>query len=271
MNDDDTPLDLSIKPSLSRNSSTLQETVKQENEKPMLTDEEANNTEHQLQSTSNIIYLCSTCPYKSRKLSSIEKHLRIHFSGCGLVCPLCSFVTGSSEKIKRHMINIHPTSQDVHRFSPATSIPNAQIIERYRCPQCAYQCETAEDIEVHCRFSHNMDRHVAYDIHLLSNDVSEDSEDESINSSDEQILHCPLCKNFSVLNSPKNLKSFAMHLFTNHDKQIRNNQSCPFCSFIAHSTSAYTLSEHIELHFNGKLLQPDLILGLEHLKELINE
>jgi hypothetical protein len=55
-----------------------------------------------------------------------------------------------------------------------------------------------------------------------------------------------------------------MHVINNH-----NNQSCPFCSFIAHTTSTNTLTQHIKLHFNGTLVQPDPILGVEQVKELL--
>jgi hypothetical protein len=38
---------------------------------------------------------------------------------------------------------------------------------------------------------------------------------------------------------------------------------------MAHTTSSHTLTQHVKLHFNGSLVQPDPIVGIEQVKELL--
>ncbi len=175
------------------------------------------------------------------------------------------------------MTIMHPTSQTITKFQPVTRIPTATIIEQHQCPICSYQCDRSEALDLHRRLEHDDEE---FDIDSSSgigggDDIDEDEMDnDDINlpvDTNNNIFQCPLCTPSSNINNYTNLEQFTMHVFTNHNNHMHNNQSCPFCSFIAHTTSAYTLSEHIKLHFNGTLVQPDPIVGIENVKELLIE
>jgi rubrerythrin len=221
---------------------------------------------------STINYLCSVCPYKRSNFSLVQRHLSIHLTGQGVVCPLCSYTTSSDNLMIRHMTTVHPTSQTITKFPSVIQILTANIIEQHQCPICSYQCERSEALDLHRRLEHDDDE---FDIDSSSSIIdNDDNDDDDINlpvNTNNNIFQCPLCTPSSNTNNYSNLEQFTIHVFTNHNNHIHNNQSCPFCSFIAHTTSTYTLLEHIKLHFNGTLVQPDLTNGIENVKELLIE
>jgi hypothetical protein len=222
---------------------------------------------------SNVQYLCSACPYKRSNFSSVQRHLSLHSTGQGIVCPLCSYTTSSEKSMIRHFTNIHPTSQVTMKFSPATRVVIAYIIEQYQCPLCSYHCASSEALDLHRRLQHEEEQ---FDIDSSPGSV-EPADAEMEGDNDEQHLtiptpesmfQCPFCPSADHC---EDLQQFTMHVFTHHINHIENSQSCPFCSFVAHSTSIYSLPEHIKLHFNGTLIQPDPSVGMEHVKELLTE
>ena len=224
--------------------------------------------------TSAVNYKCSVCPYKCSQYSLAQRHVLLHLTSQGIVCPLCSYTTSSQNSMIHHMNIVHPTSQTVVKFPSATQITNANIIQQYRCSSCSYQCESFEALNLHRRLEHDDEE---FDIDSSSSVGADDNEDEANNDAtnlpvdrNNNIFQCPICTP-SNTNNYSNLEQFTIHIFTNHNDDISNNQSCPFCSFIAHTTSKYTLTEHIGLHFNGTLVQPDPILGIENVKELLIE
>lgn len=163
-----------------------------------------------------------------------------------------------------HITLNHPTSQIQKKFSSGIPILTANIIEQYQCTLCSYQCEHLEALNHHRRVEHDDEE---FDI-----DSSSSIDDNNINlpvDTNNNLFQCPICTPMS--NNISNLEQFTIHIFTNHNNHIHNNQSCPFCSFIAHTTSTYTLIEHIKLHFNGTLVQPDLNHGIENVRELLIE
>lgn len=225
--------------------------------------------------TSTVTYMCSVCPYKNSSSSLVQHHIAMHSNGQGVVCPLCSYTASSHNLIVRHVKTVHPTSQTINKFQAAPRIATAKIIEQHQCPICPYQCERADTLDVHRRLEHE-DEEFYID---SSSSVGEgDHEDEMDNDDthlpfdkNNNIFQCPVCTPTSNTNNFSNLEQFTIHVFTNHNNYIQNNQSCPFCSFIAHTTSKYSLTEHIKLHFNGTLVQPDPMVGIENVKELLIE
>lgn len=218
--------------------------------------------------SSTVNYICSVCPYKRSNPSAVQEHLSLHLTGSGLVCPLCSYTTSSKKSMISHMTTMHPTSQSITQFVSAIHIPNATIIEQHQCPQCSYQCDRAQALELHRRLEHEDDEE--YDIDSSSSVVDEDERDLIIDRTND-LFQCPLCSPSSNTNHASNLEQFTIHVYMNHHDHLHNNQSCPFCSYLAHTTSMYTLLEHIKLHFNGTLVQPDPIVGVESVKELLME
>ncbi len=202
-----------------------------------------------------VIYLCSVCPYKHSNWSLVQRHISLHLTGQGIICPLCSYTTSSNNTMIRHMTIIHPTSQIATKFHCSSQILTAHIIEQHQCSLCSYQCDRLEELNLHRRLEHDDEE---FDID------SSDSEDDIIASTTKNLFDCPLCSPSLNTNNYINLEQLTMHVITNH-----NNQSCPFCSFIAHTTSTNTLIQHIKLHFNGSLVQPDPIVGIEQVKELL--
>jgi hypothetical protein len=150
----------------------------------------------------------------------------------------------------RHMTIIHPTSQITTKFSNSSQILTAHIIERHQCSSGPYQYDRSEALNLHDDEEFDID--------------SSDNEDDITASTTKNLFDCPLCSPSSNTNNYTNLEQLTMHVINNH-----NNQSCPFCSFLAHTTSTQTLTQHIKLHFNGTLVQPDPILGIEQVKELL--
>ena len=217
---------------------------------------------------STVNYICSVCPYKCSNLSAVQKHLSLHSTGSGVVCPLCSCTTSSTNSMIHHMTTVHPTSQSITQFASATRIPTATIIEQHQCPQCSYQCEYAEALDVHRRVEHEDDEE--YDIDSSSSVVDDDERDITIDRTHD-LFQCPSCSPSSTNNIYSNLEQFTIHVYTNHHNHLHNNQSCPFCSYLAHTTSTHSLLEHIKLHFNGTLVQPDSIIGAESVKDLLME
>ena len=229
---------------------------------------EENTDEEDESSTLN--YLCSVCPYKRSNFSSVQQHLSIHLTGQGVVCPLCSYSTSTNNSMIKHMTVMHPTSQTITKFPSAICIPTANIIEQHQCSLCSYQCEHSEALDHHRRLEHNDDEE--FDIDSSSSITAQDDDDLHLPvDPNNNLFQCPLCSPSSTSNDYSNLEQFTIHVFTNHHNHLDNNQSCPFCSFIAHTTSTYTLIEHIKLHFNGTLVQPDAKIGIENVKELLNE
>jgi hypothetical protein len=150
----------------------------------------------------------------------------------------------------RHMTIIHPTSQIPIKFSNSSQILTAHIIERHQSSSGSYQYDRSEALNLHDDEEFDID--------------SSDNDDDIIASTTKNLFDCPLCSSFSNTNNYINLEQLTMHVITNH-----NNQSCPFCSFLVHTNSTQTLTEHIKLHFNGILVQPDPIVGIEQVKELL--
>ena len=195
------------------------------------------------------------CPYKRSNLAAVERHLSLHLTGQGFVCPLCSYTVLSYNSMIRHMTIIHPTSQITTKFPSSPQILTAHILEQHQCSLCSYQCDRSEALHLHRRLEHDDEE---FDID------SSDDEDDIIASTTKNLFDCPLCSPSTNTNNYTNLEQLTMHVMTNH-----NNHSCPFCSFMAHTTSTNTLAQHVKLHFNGTLVQPDPILGIEQVKELL--
>jgi len=166
------------------------------------------------------------------------------------------------------MTTVHPTSQIITKFSSSIRIPTANIIEQHQCPMCSYQCERSEALDLHRRLEHDDEE---FDIDSSSSVIDNDDDIHLPVDTNNNTFQCSLCTPSSNTVNYSNLEQFTIHVFTNHNNHIHNNQSCPFCSFIAHTTSTYTLIEHIKLHFNGTLVQPDPTNGIENVKELLIE
>jgi len=211
--------------------------------------------EEVLDGNSTVNYLCSVCPYKRSNWSLVQRHISLHLTGQGNVCPLCSYVTSSHNSMFRHMTNIHPTSQITTNFQQSSQILTAHIIEQHQCSLCSYQCDRSEALNLHRRLEHDDEE---FDID------SSDGEDDITASTTKNLFDCPLCSPSSSTNNYTNLEQLTMHVITNH-----NNQSCPFCSFTPHTTLSHTLIQHIKLHFNGTLVLPDPLIGIEQVKELL--
>ncbi|CAF0881352.1 unnamed protein product [Adineta steineri] len=278
-NDDDAPLDLSLKPSSNHQLLSPIEIMRynESNNIQIKDDLDDLDDEDNSDGNSTVNYLCSVCPYKRSNYNLVQRHLLFHLTGQGVVCPLCSYTTLSHNSMIRHMTIVHPTSQTIIKFAPVNQTTNANIIEQHQCPICSYQCERSEALEVHRRLEHDDEE---FDIDSSSgigggDEIDEDEMDnDDINlpvDTNNNIFQCPLCTPSSNTTNYSNLEQFTMHVFTDHNNHMQNNQSCPFCSFIAHITSTYTLVEHIKLHFNGTLVQPDPTVGLENVKELLIE
>ncbi|CAF1648913.1 unnamed protein product [Adineta ricciae] len=239
--DDDAPLDLSLKPS------------------KKLENNHAEQSEEESDSNSRVNYLCSVCSYKHSNWSVVQNHISLHLSGQGLTCPLCPYVTPSETSMIRHLTSNHPTSQLATHFSVASPNLTAHILEQHQCSLCSYQCDRLEALNLHRRLEHDDEE---FDID--SSDNGADDDDDLTASTTKNAFDCPLCSPSSTANNFQDLEQLTMHVITNH-----NNQTCPFCSFIAHTTSTQTLNQHVKLHFNGTLVQPDPIVGIEQVKELL--
>ena len=159
----------------------------------------------------------------------------------------------------QHVAISHAASQTITKFQPAIPIATAHIVE-----------EDSKAFDLDCRLEHGAER-VDMDSSSGDGDGIDHDEIQSPIETKEDIFQCPLCTPTSQAASASNLEQFTVHVFTNHDNHLQNNQSCPFCSFVAHTTSTYTLTEHIKLHFNGTLVQPDPLVGMESVKELLIE
>lgn len=251
-NDDDAPLDLSIKTSVS--STQLNDNNHHD---------DASDQEEQEGENPNVHYLCSICLYKHSSQAVVQRHVLIHLTGQGLMCPLCSYASSTRNSMIRHINNDHPNNSTIHEFPTARRVANVEIIERHQCPLCSYQCDQADGLNVHRRLEH-ADEEFDIDSPAAST-TSEANVKEDLDRTAHSIYQCQFC---SPTFDCSNLEEFTMHIFIHHAQYLENNQSCPFCSFIAHTTSIYTLPEHIKLHFNGTLVQPDTQIGYEHVKEL---
>ena len=231
--DNDGPLDLSLKTPINRN------------EDEELPDE-----------NSSVTYLCSVCPYKHSNWSLVQRHLSLHLTGQGYCCPLCSYTTSTTSSILRHLTISHPTSQITPKFSPTSPNLTAHILEQHQCSLCSYQCDRSEALNFHRRLEHEDEE---FDID------SSDGEDDVIASTTKNLFDCPLCSPSSNSTDYTNLEQLTMHVLTKH-----NNQSCPFCSYVSQTnTDTYQLIEHVKHHFNGTLVQPDPLVGIEQVKELL--
>ncbi|CAF0883493.1 unnamed protein product [Rotaria sordida] len=258
--DNNAPLDLSLKPSTNIKSNQLnilKDELREIEQEEQNIDDIDNDEISDESSTVN--YLCSVCPYKHSNWSLVERHISIHLTGKGIICPLCSYTTLSHNSMIRHMTMIHPTSHIINKFQETTQILNADIIEQYQCPLCSYQCDCLEALNLHRRLEHDDEE---FDIDSSDND-NDDDDDITANIT-KNLYDCPLCSPLTNLNNNKNLEELTMHVINDH-----NNETCPFCSFTVHTTSSNTLIEHIKLHFNGTLIQPDPIIGIEQVKELL--
>jgi hypothetical protein len=237
-------------------------------------EDEDDELEHNEQ-TSNVTYLCSVCPYKSFNVSSVQRHLIIHSTGHGVICPVCSLACSSHKLILRHMKAIHPASSTVTKFISTARIDDAHIVEQHHCSRCSYRCNHADALSVHQRLEHNKNdfdnqsSSSSSTTTTIDNDIDKEIDDDKRLTTNDDMFQCPRCHLSSSTCTYADLQHLTVHVFTDHINHIENNQSCPFCSFIAHKTSSYTLLEHIKLHFNGTLVQPDALIGLEHVKELL--
>ena len=227
--DNDGPLDLSLKPS-----------------KPQIDEEEM------VDETSSATYLCSVCPYKHSNWSLVQSHLSLHLIGQGYVCPLCSYTKSTSNSIIHHLTISHPTSQIPGKFSRTSVNESAHILEQHQCSLCSYQCDRSDALNFHRRLEHDDEE---FDID------SSDGEDDVIASTTKNLFDCPLCSPSSNTSDYTNLEQLTIHVITKH-----NNQSCPFCSYVNSNNS---ICQHVKLHFNGILVQPDPLLGIEQVKELL--
>ncbi|UJR13498.1 hypothetical protein I4U23_000512 [Adineta vaga] len=242
---DDTPLDLSFKPCTNNKS------------KKINLDETDEQSEEESDENSPVNYLCSVCPYKHSNWSLVQHHISLHLSGQGLTCSQCSYTTSTEHSMFRHMTTIHPTSQLTRNFSISSPNLTAHIIEQHQCSLCSYQCDRSEALNLHRRLEHDDEE---FDI-----DSSDDNDDDDMAASTtKNLFDCPLCSPSSNTNNFQDLEQLTIHVIHNH-----NNQTCPFCSFISNTTSMQTLIQHVKLHFNGTLVQPDSIVGIEQVKELL--
>ena len=204
-----------------------------------------------------VTYQCSVCPYKHSSWSLVQRHISLHLTGEGITCLLCSYAASSRTSLLRHMATLHPTSQIKSTFQASSPNLAAHIIEQHQCSLCSYQCDRSEALNLHRRLEHDDEE---FDI-----DSSDDDDDEEMAASTtKNLFECPLCSPSSSANNFADLEHFTLHVINNH-----HNQTCPFCSFIAHTTSSQTLLQHVKLHFNGTLVQPDVMLGVEQVKELL--
>ncbi|CAF1190792.1 unnamed protein product [Rotaria sp. Silwood1] len=249
-NDDNAPLDLSLKSSI--NIITNQTNIKQK---------EQENINEQIYNENSIVnYLCSVCPYKHSNISLVQHHILIHINGQGIICPLCSYTTLSDKTMIEHMKINHPTSHINYKFEKASKLLNANIIEQYQCRLCSYQCDCLNTLNIHRRLEHDDEE---FDIDTDNDDDNQDIDD--INDSIiKNIFNCPLCYPTLNTNNYYNLEQLTIHVINYH-----NNKICPFCSFNHHTTTTNTLIQHIKLHFNGTLIQPDPIIGIEQVKQLL--
>lgn len=279
-NEDEAPLDLSIKSTINNpyslsSAKNLCESNHQRNLNKCTDDEQVEH-ERKFEKDSNVSYFCSICPYKDRNFQSINNHVTVHLTGNGFGCPLCFYASSREDEIKHHISIDHPTSQTISDIVSANRAVNAHVIERYQCPLCSVCYENLQELEVHRRLQHE------FDTDALSSDLedcqtddgheTENSVEKNLNDTDtDQVFQCPFCEEFRSTKTFEDLQRFMSHLFADHDKHLKNNQSCPFCSFIAHTTSRHTLMEHIKLHFNGTLVEPEITTAFEHLQELYNQ
>ncbi|CAF1262492.1 unnamed protein product [Adineta ricciae] len=277
--DGDAPLDLSLKPN---HQVTMPMNFKQSNgnhqNQSTYKHSDAEESDEDEDNNSTVAYICSKCPWKRSNFDSAQRHLTLHLTGQGVSCPLCSYAVLSSKSMIHHITIAHPTSQMPTEFPSVIRTSSATVIEQHQCPMCSYQCDRSEALQLHRRLEHDDEE---FDIDSSSgigggdDDVDEEEEMDNDDSnlpvdSTRNIFQCPLCVP-STSSNFQNLEQFTMHIYTDHSNHLQNNQSCPFCSFIAHTTSSSKLGEHMKLHFNGTLVQPDPLHGVENVKELLIE
>ncbi|CAF3074972.1 unnamed protein product, partial [Rotaria sp. Silwood2] len=260
-NDND-PLDLSLKSSINIKKTELN--LSKEKLKQVEQEEYNIDNDELYDESSTVNYLCSVCPYKHSNYSLMERHISIHLTGQGIICSLCSYTTLSHNSMIRHMTLIHSTSQIENLFNNASKISNAHIIEQYQCPLCSYQCDRCEALNLHRRLEHDDEEFdIDYDDDDYDYDYDYDDNNHMRVCRTKNEFDCPLCSPSSNTNN-KNLEQLTIHVINYH-----NNKTCPFCSFNVHTTSSNRLIQHIKLHFNGTLIQPDPITGIEQVKELL--
>lgn len=268
---DDGPLDLSLKPSnsdaqLSEDKvSSFGNHPSKDNDDFEQHDDDELEEEEQVDGNSSVSYLCSVCPFKRRNRCSLQRHLSVHSNGKAFLCPICSLTTIKQSSLIRHMTNIHPASQLPHVLKQSSTVLNASIIEQHQCHICSYRCEDGETMHNHFQIEHSSQDHVdeqeeeeEYDI-----DLSDDEADQS-NSTPKNVYECPVCSPSSETSNFNDLEQLTMHVISEH-----HNQSCPFCSFTTNTHSQKSLIQHVRLHFNGTLVQPDPTLAVEQVKELL--
>ncbi|CAF0897624.1 unnamed protein product [Didymodactylos carnosus] len=304
---EDVPLDLSLKTTTkptTRTESIILETFYDNDEADTSC---INDQQQTLSSTSRNLISCSLCPFQHRNSSIMEHHLSLHLQGKGYQCLLCNYTSEIRLKIQKHCLSVHedPHVQilqtirnlDAKAIPPSPSVLTHDIDEdEHLCSICPYKCADRQLFEKHlkyhtrlseykcnyCNYSANNEYMIKQHelLHKSNSDYDNeeflelDSELEGVNEieeKDDNTLYkttsttayeyeCPLCGKQQT-----NLEQFTLHLHSHN----QNNNQCPFCSHL--SSSNNLIIEHIKLHFNGHLTEPNLLLGIERVKELLEQ
>ncbi|CAF0852979.1 unnamed protein product [Didymodactylos carnosus] len=229
-------------------------------------------------------YQCSLCNYTSKLRSTIQKHC---------------LSTHPDQQVK-----ILQTSRNsnARMKSPSSALNHDTDDEEQICSICPYKCYDRQLFEKHlkhhkqllkykcnhCSYYVNHERMLKQhellhmdnsgndgDQFFNSNSDLEENDDEIEEQEDINTSHKPTSKKLAISGDDyecplcgkqqTNLEQFTLHLHSHN----QNNNQCPFCSYLSPSNNL--IIEHIKLHFNGHLTEPDLLFGIERVKELLEQ
>ncbi|XP_066151504.1 gastrula zinc finger protein XlCGF57.1-like [Euwallacea fornicatus] len=101
---------------------------------------------------------CSKCSSRFPQEVELFQHMKIHFKGGIIDCPLCPFTAGRRDSVNRlleHRIRRHYPQKVVVKIEAQPQLEDHNLqskgsLEKFICPKCSFKCDSQKCLFQHC-------------------------------------------------------------------------------------------------------------------------
>ena len=105
--------------------------------------------------SSNLIYNCKQCDFKTNTKPKFIFHKRKVHLGIRYECKVCNFKTAKSSNLYAHQL-IHSKNEDTNSTNDTNDQDTNEI--QFQCDQCNRTLESDHGLMIHKRIKHNTNR-----------------------------------------------------------------------------------------------------------------
>ncbi|KAF8786892.1 Zinc finger protein 91 like protein [Argiope bruennichi] len=206
---------------------------------------------------------CNVCGYKTRWISELQRHMRVHSQEKPFHCPKCKYHCKWKGDLNRHLMKYHgikvPSSNKKHgvpklKLKKSSDIPSddwqpvKQDIKRNQfsssTPIRNSEEEAPLDLTTKDTFPHpyaNSDSYDPYDFENFSSTIDEPIVDiETVSDGESSNFKSPL----------QHLRDVSYNIDDSSNPSSKRKYQCPYCPF--GNTTASRFHVHIVQHFNRR-------------------